>query len=386
MAVGSKIAFIGGESEELGEFSATTGTFSVTTGTTHGNSVGAYQSNPAAAATGYGEIQGRTAAGVLLQLSMEHPHLGFWFYVNSMPAAGKAAILARFISTGGDEAVFRMVNNGGLSVVDDVGVAFNTTIQLSTGTWYHVRIRVDVSNDDCEVQVGEDSDTDTTFTLSGSPITDIYVGHSLASGTYNTACDMVFDSIIVDQSFHPRADIVRLMPNANGTYTTWGASAGADWECVDEVPDDADGSYVSCPAGGYAAETVNLEPASTHSITEDIVAVIPWAQARWNNLAEYVQLRIRSGGTDWDGTNYALTSSYTNLQLVYLADPTDAAAWTTSKLDALEVGLDWVAGFQWVDFVRMTQCMACVAYVPDAGPIATVHVKGGHIKGGHVAA
>lgn len=369
------VAILGAESESTDEFKSVTGTFSVSTSTTHGNSAASFRSNPTAGNTGYGEITARDSGGAKIDLESEHVHLGFWYYAPSLPAAGKQFILCQFYSGAStDEGFLRLADDGDL-VYEGPGDNAAIAGAISAATWHWIGVRIDYNNDVLELKVDNDSDTSTAVNFSNA-INTIYIGHTVGGGTYNTNVDQFFDSIILDGAFHRFADVVRLLPNADGTYDTWVASSGGDaYADVDEVPHDSDTTYVETPSS-YAPFTVNLQPASTHSITEDIVSVSPWAVVKHDGLSSGVQLRIRSGSTNRDGTSYTTQSSYKNLQLNYFSDPTDGAAWTTSKLDALEAGIEWVSGFMVGGYTHVTQVMVMVAYIPDQGSQLTTEIHG----------
>jgi len=394
MGLGAKMAMVGGESESLGEFYATTGTISVSTSEAHGESQASYRSNPTAGNTGYGEVRGRDEPSMLgiqsvpwLRLELEDCHIGFWFKVKTLPASARLGMVLYFADHGGSQAGSIVMNyTGGIvlrNYADNTVASFEV---LSTDTWYWIGVRAKTDSDEYEVYVNGTKYSG-TCDWGGSAIRDIYVGHSFGSSLYNTAVDFYYDSIVLDSSWHLQADVVRLLPNADGTYDTWTAEVGTDThEDVDEAPHDTDTTRAKNPGGGLAPWTVNLEPASTRNVSDDIFMVMPFVEARKLSLPESIQVRLRSNGSDYDAATFSLTTSYANYAKIYKVDPDDDGAWTTSKIDALEIGVDWVAGIQAANLLFVTQCLLMVAFIPSPPEHGTVHVKGGKILGGKLAA
>ncbi len=71
--------------------------------------------------------------------------------------------------------------------------------------------------------------------------------------------------------------------------------------------------------------------------------------------------RLRSGATDSDTTATAAASIYQTYQKIYATDPNTSSAWTTTALDASEVGmLESIAGN------RLTAAFIIVDWLPPA--------------------
>lgn len=129
--------------------------------------------------------------------------------------------------------------------------------------------------------------------------------------------------------------LATLVPNGDGAYTAWtGTFADVDETTVN----DAD--FVSGAANGDR-ENFTLTNLSTAAAALAPVAVINSARARIGATGpQNLQLTIRTGGNDYDSGNIAgLTTSFANgYQNIWNTNPDTAAAWTTSEIDALEIG------------------------------------------------
>jgi hypothetical protein len=133
--------------------------------------------------------------------------------------------------------------------------------------------------------------------------------------------------------------LAALVPNGAGNYTQLVASAGNAYQCVDEVPSNGDTDYVS---------SSTLDEKSTYTMSN--VAGVPagasiprvWVELSARKtvaVADNIATFLRSGSTDAQGSDQALSTSYARYKSAeYLTDPADSAAWTTTKVDALEAG------------------------------------------------
>jgi hypothetical protein len=144
-----------------------------------------------------------------------------------------------------------------------------------------------------------------------------------------------------DNSWCGDGRIIAIKPNAAGNYTQWTPSAGSNWQNVDEVPSNSDTDYNS-ESLASDKDSYNLEACGLTSVTIKRV----WIEMRAKNtVADGSQARmfLRAGGTDYNDSvgARALTASYVRyVSGEWTTDPSDAAAWTTTDLDALEVGVE----------------------------------------------
>ncbi|MEI6287924.1 MAG: hypothetical protein WCP79_15580 [Bacillota bacterium] len=136
----------------------------------------------------------------------------------------------------------------------------------------------------------------------------------------------------------PETRIFAVMPTSNGFVNDFTASGGANWECIDEQPNDGDNTYVSaasaplselyvCPnSGAVAGSTVYAVGVELDARKDD---------AGTNELDEL----IRSGGTTFSAGNPSvLTSGYQRFRAFWDTDPATAAAWTVANANAAQIG------------------------------------------------
>jgi hypothetical protein len=130
--------------------------------------------------------------------------------------------------------------------------------------------------------------------------------------------------------------------DADGSVVDWTASAGSDFQCVDEAlaayNDDTD--YIS-------SGTTDQDSLFTH---ENIAAasgtihfVAQMALSRSDTAGDKITLVCKSGGTTSVGADLALigttVTAYRWRKRFYETDPNTAAAWSVANIDAAEFGV-----------------------------------------------
>lgn len=131
--------------------------------------------------------------------------------------------------------------------------------------------------------------------------------------------------------------------NADGASTAWTASAGSDYQCVDDATPDGDTTYISSatPGDRFTGAWPALPVASGAAVSGVMVRNIARKDDAGTRTIASV---IRRGGTNYDGTTTAnLSTSYQAYEQFYVQDPSTAAAWTVANVDAGEYGVKCVA-------------------------------------------
>jgi len=158
----------------------------------------------------------------------------------------------------------------------------------------------------------------------------------------------------------PGPDQETLRPNAAGTITGWTPSAGANFECVDEVTSDNDTTYVST-TGNNIHDSYNLQDHVVGSGTISNVRV--YARAKSLTAGKNLRITVVIGGTEYEGADIVLTDAYADYYEDWVQNPETLAAWTWADIDALEAGFrNRVAGG--VEH-RVTTVWVVVEYTPD---------------------
>lgn len=126
-----------------------------------------------------------------------------------------------------------------------------------------------------------------------------------------------------------------LRPNAVGTYTTWTASAGANWECVDEVTPDEDTTYVYTSTKNLW-DSYNLQNSTGSGTISNVRAYVRIRNLSVAGLPAIIPGLV-IGGVARAGVQQEITTSYADYYSDWAQNPATLAAWTWADIDALEV-------------------------------------------------
>lgn len=332
----------GFETGDASEALATSGTLSVQ-GTTKRNGSYALKLNPTAASS-YFLVGALSANGTATVLNGTNAYSTAYLNIGTMPSADVDILtynngnsVCRVVLTTTGTLKLQYQNSG--FVWTDVG---SPSAALSTGTWYRIDFSVTNSNTSgsqgCGLVLdGTTIGTGTNLTFVGpGTLNYLYLGNAIISTTYVA----YFDDIAVSDSAYPGVGQVNILkPNATGFYTGWADGAGTAPTNVAEVPHDSDTSYIVMPNNTPTTETEALDSAATGGVGGTISAVKSIIIARSPTAGMTVSVRTRSATTDQDTTAVDPGTAYIALAKVNSTDPATSAAWTSSGLDALEVGV-----------------------------------------------
>jgi hypothetical protein len=129
-----------------------------------------------------------------------------------------------------------------------------------------------------------------------------------------------------------------LPPTADTAVKAWTPSTGVlNYACVDEVP-AAVADYVSASNVADADEYDLTDITSNPSEIAAVKAIL--IGQKTDAAARNVYAGIDSGGTDSNGTAFALLSSVSKFNRIMTVDPTDSNPWTKAKVNALKQRLE----------------------------------------------
>lgn len=151
-----------------------------------------------------------------------------------------------------------------------------------------------------------------------------------------------------------------LRPNGAGDATGLTASAGSNYQCVDEASANGDTDYVFGTAVGPVVDYYALDDTALTTETVDSVDVQASTKVSANaSGGDRSQPGVRLAGSDTNGTLSALTTSYVLRESAGLARP-GGGSWAVSDLNSLQakIGLYEDAS----DQARCTQIFAEINY------------------------
>jgi hypothetical protein len=219
---------------------------------------------------------------------------------------------------------------------DDATILATGTVTINVNTWYLVEVHYKPADSGGIFQVKVDGVLDIDFsgdtTPGGATVDRIAVGtdsFSFGLGYY--------DNIIVDDAaWIGDTRIQAIKPSAAGSSAQWDPSAGANWDCVKEVP-PSDTDFNSTGA----AEEIDLFTFGdlTGSI-ESVKCVQVQSRAKFegNPTAQKLQLGVRQGGANYFGASKDLTTAFKQHSQIWEQDPATAAPWTPGGVNSAEFG------------------------------------------------
>ena len=246
----------------------------------------------------------------------------------------------RIYGDGGLEASLQVrsdIEKGQLSI-NGVATSDPTEALFSYGDWVYVQLHYKM----------DDAAGDFTMKIGGNVVAQI-TGDTNVASTYidyvsfnSTSLFLHYDDIVINDTNgtennywtgSPR--LILATPNGAGSNTEWTPIAGANYECVDEIPVTTN-EYVYTQATGTALDTYNItDPlAGTEVINNVILNTIGNIDTGTGTFrpAIYVNSSVYYGMT---GTLYEASKLY---QTVWNNNPDDSAMWEPTDIDDLEIG------------------------------------------------
>lgn len=152
---------------------------------------------------------------------------------------------------------------------------------------------------------------------------------------YTTTANDVCETFKEDLEYQ----LETLHPNAVGQYTQWPVeypSGSSHWSLCDEDSPDDDSTYVENNAATTKKDSFNLQdPAGSGSINWIRIYVRAKLVASGSSI---LRTFMRTYGTDYEGSDITLSTSYQDNYTQYNMNPYTGADWTWSEVASLEIG------------------------------------------------
>jgi hypothetical protein len=151
-----------------------------------------------------------------------------------------------------------------------------------------------------------------------------------------------YDDLIIrdDSTLVTDHRISTLYPSGNGNSSQFLGSDGNSTDnylLVDEATHNSDTDYVESSTAGhidlYAMEDLPTTAVSVLATAQRVVARKTDAGARTGRTV------LRTGSTNYEGADIALTDSYAFHSMLRTVNPNTAAAWTNAGINGLETGV-----------------------------------------------
>jgi len=204
--------------------------------------------------------------------------------------------------------------------------------------WQYLEAKITVSATVGEVILRINGSTVLNLTSQDTKNGSDYIRQIWLAAIYNSKNTYFDDMYVDDTQFHGDCRVKTFVPDSiSGTNNSFTASAGNKDECVDEIPSNEDTDYI-------VSDTLNHK--QTFGITTGVLGTVKAIQLNNHCRLDEAGTRkitpiIRSNGTDYSGTESdEITADYLFESEIWETDPDDSGAWTQTKLEAAEFGLE----------------------------------------------
>ncbi len=251
--------------------------------------------------------------------------------------------ICRTYDDASEQGVLRMTTLGALAL--DRGptqVAISANAIITINTWHYIEFKHIIANAGGTLEVRVDGAVVATFTgdtqsTANATADSIYLLGAGDTRSHNFDDYYILDGTAGENDYlgDRRADA--LFPDGAGTYTEFATVFGAatHWEAVDEVDPDDDTTYVEeSVVDDRDTYTFGAHPLSLATING--IQVLMYAKKTSAGAASFA--RIYRRGSDDQGSDVTLQTSYAYHREIMETDPIAAGAWTIPNINAAEFG------------------------------------------------
>jgi hypothetical protein len=278
-------------------------------------------------------------ADKMLPLAMSEIYLKFRFRWGNPVAADVLRSIIGFRSGTTLLADYRMGGASGPTAAYAGSTLIGSGLNLTVATTYLIEIYFKLADSGGRFVVKVNGVTEIDFTGDTKPGADTTfdrVQFGPSASTY--VVNQWFDDVVFDDAAWPgNTKIAAIRPSGAGNSAQWTPSAGANWECVDEVP-ASDTDYVET----NVVDKVDLYDAGSLPAAADAIVcvqvqarVLKEGAATPQNLA----LGLRTVGTDYFSPDKVAPTAYKSLSHLWENNPNTSVPFTVSEVNALEIGM-----------------------------------------------
>jgi hypothetical protein len=273
--------------------------------------------------------------------------VGFAFYASTFDSS--AADMIRFLdvdgvvhlglalTSTGDIQVYRSGAGGTLLATSAGAVVteqwyyfeFQSTIHDSTGT-YAVK-----QGGGTTLLSATNQDTRNGGTL--GQVAYVQIGHIRAGSSHSA--NWKFDDFYIRNDSTYMGDIKAALKTVSGAGNSaqFTPSACSNYQNVDDTTPDGDTTYNSSNTASQKDTFATASLGLTGTPVVKAVNII--TSVRKDDAGSRTHRNvIRSGSTDFEGSDFAPLTTYSSAQSIWETDPNTASAWTYSNADAIQIG------------------------------------------------
>lgn len=246
-------------------------------------------------------------------------------------------------STGTTLASISVLGSGttGLRIASDALTA-NTTLSYSADAWHDVEFHYKCDNAAGIFEIKVDGVTAASIAGDTSPV----ASGNPAAIRFSYITNQVWwvDDVVVnntaggDNNSWPGRVVLWLAqrPDGAGDHTDFTPSAGANWQCVDEVPGSATDYIQSVTDDHYDLYTLTTGTLPAGFVISNVVPV--QVACLPNAGSAKITSKVKSDGTEAQGSDHTLSGTYHAYSDAFSVNPNTSAAWDQTDIDNLQEG------------------------------------------------
>ncbi len=281
--------------------------------------------------------------------------IGVAYYTPNLPTSGNIANILALSDNSTVQVTLGYLSSGALqfyrgATSGGTGTAIGTSsapgvIQAAVWNFFEVVVTIDPSAGAVALYMNQPA-TGATALINSTGLNTRSSSNSYANQvtlkdanlTANTRYDDLYCFDNSGGSFNARLGdqrIITMVPAGAGSSTQWTPSAGANWQCVDEIPPNDDTDYVSTTGVG----NTDFYAMQSASISANPNFVVGRIRHRKDDASPHtLQLGVYRGGSSAFSPDVAVPSSYVFSDYLFPVDPSTSAAWTSTGINAAQFG------------------------------------------------
>jgi hypothetical protein len=271
-------------------------------------------------------------------------YCGFRYYTNN---SGGLQIFD-FMSPNGQVNIRIDQSSGRLRILRGTGTVLATgAAVITTGVWYYIEVYLLIHDTTGKYEMKVNGVTDVALATSQDTRNDAGAnGDKIDRVQMSTDGNQRNDDVYVNDvsgsvnvGYWGDVRVRGRVGNAAGSVTgltRGGTDSGSNFGQTDEIPPNDATDYV------FAADTTSYDlygMADTSGLASVKAAKLSLRAQKSDASAASIAPMIKSGATENQGADQALSTSWAYHRKYYNVDPTDSNAWTPAKIDGLQIGV-----------------------------------------------
>jgi hypothetical protein len=281
-------------------------------------------------------------------------YVAFHFYLTNRAATTAGNVLFQPLQEDASAHFGRLEINssGDILAYSAANVLLQTAAAaLSDATWHFIEIKWVLGTDNVTGEIVVRVNESTVINQTAIDTFDASSDFCMALRMMGSAGGCKIDDFVCfDDSgsefnaFTGSFKIDTLIPNGDGNHTAWTASAGNDYQCVDDAigvaNDDTD--YIS---SATATQKTSLEMTNLSDTPVAVYAVQHRHRSKKADVGDRtIRGFLRTASTDYAGTTQGLSTDYVwHRGGIWSVNPNTSVAWSVSQISALEAGVEIVS-------------------------------------------